>query len=190
MKRQQVLKDGQFGFLMVLPALVVLALIVVFPVLYVCILSLFRSAGASEVWTGLGNYRAILFDDPKFWPYLLNSMKYVVFGVGSAFLVGLIVALSLNAIRRFKGAARVFALWAWAVPPVIASLMWKWLLNDTNGAINSILMALRIVRNPVAWLSLPWGTMLDPLPGPFLDDDPFHHGHPPGGTADHLPRPI
>ena len=75
MKRQQILKDGQFGFLLVLPSLVLLALIVVFPVLYVVILSLFRSAGAGQVWMGLGNYRDILFDDPKFWPYLLNSMK-------------------------------------------------------------------------------------------------------------------
>jgi len=160
MRRQQILKDGQFGFLLVLPSLVLLALIVVFPVLYVVILSLFRSAGAGQVWMGLGNYRDILFDDPKFWPYLLNSMKYIVFGVGSAFIVGLIVALSLNAIRKFKGTARVIALYAWAVPPVIASLMWKWLLNDTNGAINAILMALRIVKNPVAWLSLPYGTMM------------------------------
>jgi multiple sugar transport system permease protein len=158
-RKQQILKDGQFGFLMVLPALVLLGLIVVFPAVYVLVLSLFRDAGATGVWTGLGNYSRLLFKDTKFWPYLLNSMKYVVFGVGSAFVVGLIVALSLNAIRRFKAAARVFALWAWAVPPVIASLMWKWLLNDTNGAINHILMALGLMKNPVAWLSLPWGTM-------------------------------
>jgi multiple sugar transport system permease protein len=158
-RRQQILKDGQFGFLMVFPALVLLALIVVFPAVYVLVLSLFRDSRGAGIWTGLGNYRTILFNDSKFWPYLLNSMKYVVFGVGSAFVVGLIVALSLNAIRKFKGMARVFALWAWAVPPVIASLMWKWLLNDTNGAINHLLMALRLIKNPVAWLSLPWGTM-------------------------------
>jgi multiple sugar transport system permease protein len=159
MRREQFLSDGQFGFFLVLPALVLLALIVVFPAVYVLVLSLFRDQGAAGVWGGLYNYRTILFKDPKFWPYLLNSMKYVVFGVGSAFVVGLIVALSLNAIRKFKGMARVFALWAWAVPPVIASLMWKWLLNDTNGAINHLLMAIGLVKNPVAWLSLPWGTM-------------------------------
>jgi len=160
MRRQQILRDGQFGFLLVFPSLLLLALIVVFPVLYVVVLSLFRSAGSREVWAGLGNYGQILFRDPKFWPYLLNSLKYVGFGVGSAFVVGLVIALSLNVIRRFRGAARVIALYAWAVPPVIASLMWKWLLNDTNGAINTILMSLRIIRNPVAWLSLPTGTML------------------------------
>lgn len=160
MRRQQILKDGQFGFLLVLPSLVLLALIVVFPVGYVIVLSLFRSAAAGEVWTGLGNYREILFEDPRFWPYLLNSLKYVGFGIGSAFVVGLVVALCLNVIRRFQGAARVVALYAWAVPPVVASLMWKWLLNDTNGAINAILLALRVVRSPVPWLSLPAGTML------------------------------
>jgi len=159
-RKQQILKDGQFGFLMVLPALVLLTLIVIFPVVYVLILSLIDDSGATGVWTGLANYRKLLFEDSKFWPYFLNSMKYVVFGVGSAFVVGLMVALSLNAIKKLKGTARMFALWAWAVPPVIASLMWKWLLNDTNGAINYVLMAIGLLKNPVAWLSLPWGTML------------------------------
>jgi ABC-type sugar transport system permease subunit len=156
----QVLKDSHFGFLMVLPALMLLALIVVFPVIYVIVLSLFRETGATSVWVGLGNYGRILFDDPKFWPFLKNSLEYVLFGIGSAFLIGMLVALSLNAINRLKGLSRVMALWAWAVPPVIASLMWKWLLNDTNGAINSLLMHLHLMRSPVPWLSLAHGTML------------------------------
>ncbi len=157
---QQILKDGQFGFLMILPALLLLAVIVIFPVVYVVALSLFDDSGPTSVWAGLGNYGRILFGDPKFWPYLGNSLEYVCLGIGSAFLVGMLVALSLNAINRLKGLSRVLALWAWAVPPVIASLMWKWLLNDTNGAFNSVLMHLHLLRSPVPWLSLEHVTML------------------------------
>jgi multiple sugar transport system permease protein len=156
----QTLKDGQFGFLMVFPALLLLAVIVIFPVVYVIVLSLFRDSGSASTWGGLGNYGRILFEDSKFWPYLKNSLEYVVFGIGSAFIIGMLVALSLNAINKLKGLSRVLALWAWAVPPVIASLMWKWLLNDTNGAINSLLMHLHVLRTPIPWLSLEHGTML------------------------------
>jgi multiple sugar transport system permease protein len=154
------LKDGQFGFLMVFPALLLLAVIVIFPVVYVIVLSLFSDAGALTTWGGLSNYRKILFEDSKFWPFLKNSLEYVVFGIGSAFIIGLLVALSLNAINRLKGLSRVLALWAWAVPPVIASLMWKWLLNDTNGAINALLMHMRVLHSPIPWLSLEHVTML------------------------------
>jgi ABC-type sugar transport system permease subunit len=159
-RKQQILKDGQFGFLLVVPSLLLLAVIVIFPVLHVCTLSLMDDSSGVNVWVGLRNYKRILFEDSKFWGYLLNSIKYVGFGIGSSFVVGLIVALSLNTIRHLRGLARTIALWAWAVPPVIASLMWKWLLNDTNGALNYLLMQAGILKNPVPWLSLPVGTML------------------------------
>jgi multiple sugar transport system permease protein len=84
----------------------------------------------------------------------------MVYGVGSAFIVGLFVAISLNMINHFKDLARTMSLLAWAVPPVIASLMWKWVLNDTNGALNFILMNLGILKQPLAWLSMPNLTML------------------------------
>jgi multiple sugar transport system permease protein len=38
--------------------------------------------------------------------------------------------------------------------------MWKWVLNDTNGALNSILMGLGILRQPIAWLAMPDLTMI------------------------------
>lgn len=154
------LGDGTFGFLLVLPSLLLLGLIVLFPVVYVVGLSLTRESGATNIFAGLSNYRAILFEDARFWPYLANSLKYIVYGVGSAFVVGLAVAMSLNVVRRFKGIARTVALIAWAVPPVIASLMWKWVLNDTNGALNFILMGLGILKQPLAWLSMPNLTMI------------------------------
>jgi multiple sugar transport system permease protein len=156
----QMMKDSRFGFLMILPSLLLLAIIVIFPVIYVVILSLSADVGSGTTWAGLGNYGRILFQDQKFWPYLKNSLEYVVFGIGSAFIIGMIVALSLNLINHFKGLARVLALWAWAVPPVIASLMWKWLLNDTNGALNYILMQVHLMKSPVPWLSLEHVTML------------------------------
>ncbi len=158
--RTTYISDSQFGFLLVLPSLVLLSLIVLFPMIYVLYLAMFSFVRGQQNFVGLANYIDILFRDDKFWMYFYHSMQYVLFGVGSAFLVGLIVALSLNMITRLSGIARTIALLAWAVPPVIASLMWKWLLNDTNGSLNFILMRIGLIRAPVPWLSLPNGTML------------------------------
>ena len=151
--------DSTFGFLLVLPSLLLLATIVVFPIVYVVGLSLTREVAGKNVYSGLRNYIDVLFDDARFWLYLVNSLKYIIFGVGSAFIVGLLVAMSLNLVNKFRGVARTVALIAWAVPPVIASLMWKWVLNDTNGALNFILMSIGLIRQPIAWLSLPNLTM-------------------------------
>ncbi len=154
------IKDRQFGFLLVLPSIILLALIVLFPMAYVLYLSLMMMVSGQTQFVGLLNYINILIYDDKFWMYFSHSIQYVVIGIGSAFVVGLIVAMSLNVITRFKGIARTIALWAWAVPPVIASLMWKWILNDTNGSLNFILMRAGVIHNPIPWLSLPHGTML------------------------------
>ena len=158
--RRRYIKDGQFGFLLVLPSLILLALIVLFPMAYVIYLSLMKMISGKPTFVILNNYLSILIHDEKFWMYFYHSIQYVVIGIGSAFVVGLIVAMSLNVITRFNGIARTIALWAWAVPPVIASLMWKWILNDTNGSLNYILMRVGIISNPIPWLSLPHGTML------------------------------
>lgn len=153
------IKDSKFGFFLVLPSLILLAVIVVFPIIYVVALSMTAEADGVNVWAGLANYKNIFFEDSKFWGYLANSIKYVVYGVGSAFIVGLFVSMSLNIINRFMGLARTISLLAWAVPPVIASLMWKWILNDTNGALNYIFMNMGILKQPIAWLSHPNLTM-------------------------------
>lgn len=154
------MSDAQFGFLLVLPSLVLLALIVLFPMIFVLYLALFKLVKGVPVFIGFLNYFNILFKDEKFWMYLYHSVQYIFLGVGTAFIIGLIVAMSLNIISRFKGFARTIALWAWAVPPVIASLMWKWILNDTNGSLNYILMKFGLINSPIPWLSLPSGTML------------------------------
>jgi len=153
-------KDNTFGFLLIVPALSLLLFLVIFPIGYVIYLSMHDFSSANLVWTGFNNYKEILFADAQFWLYFLHSLEYVFFGIGSAFLTGLLVALSLNTINRFKGFLRTIALWAWAIPPVIASLMWKWILNDTNGVINDLLLKMSLITNPVPWLSLPTVTML------------------------------
>lgn len=154
------MKDSKFGFLLVLPSLILLGIIVIFPIIYVFTLSMTVETNGVNVWKGLENYKRILFEDSKFWPYLLNSIKYMAYGVGSAFIVGLFVSMSLNAINHLKGLARTVSLLAWAVPPVIASLMWKWVLNDTNGALNFILMSMGILKHPIPWLAMPDLTMI------------------------------
>ena len=151
--KNRLIKDSLFGFLLVLPTLILLILLVIFPVGYVISLSFFNYSSGTPFFTGFTNYTELLFHDAHFWLYFVHSLEYVGIAIGAGFIMGLLVALSLNAINRFKGTLRSITLLAWAVPPVIASLMWKWMLNDTNGVINDILFKMHIISQPVAWLA-------------------------------------
>lgn len=141
-----------------LPSLIFLFLLATIPAVYVICLSLTKTDITSSRFVGLKNFVKLFADDSKFYTYLLHSFEYVIVAIGIAFIIALVVALCLNQIRR-AGFLRAASLWAWGIPPVIASLMWKWLLNDTNGAINDILMRIGILSSPVPWLSHGFLTM-------------------------------
>ncbi len=141
-----------------LPSLIFLFLLATIPAVYVICLSLTKTDITSSRFVGLKNFVKLFADDNKFYTYLLHSFEYVIVAIGIAFIIALVVALCLNQIRR-AGFLRAASLWAWGIPPVIASLMWKWLLNDTNGAINDILMRIGILSSPVPWLSHGFLTM-------------------------------
>ncbi|GAK58499.1 carbohydrate ABC transporter membrane protein 1, CUT1 family [Candidatus Vecturithrix granuli] len=153
------LSEAKYGYLLVSPSIILLSLIVVMPVGYVVYLSFCEfDITMTPTFVGLQNYTAILHNS-TFYLYLKHSGEYVLIGIGSAFLGALIIALALNEITRYTGLFRTFNLWPWGIPPVVATLMWKWILNDTNGVLNQILVSAGILRRPVAWLSSPSFTM-------------------------------
>ncbi len=147
------------GFLFVLPSLIFLFLLAVIPAIYVIYLSFTETDIVRSEFVGIKNFVKLFSNDNKFYPYLLHSFEYVAIAISVAFVVALVVALCLNQIRR-AGFLRAASLWAWGIPPVIASLMWKWMLNDVNGAINDILTRIGIINSPVPWLSHGFLTMV------------------------------
>ncbi|HYR57322.1 MAG TPA: sugar ABC transporter permease, partial [Chthoniobacteraceae bacterium] len=61
-------------------------------------------------------------------------------------------ALLLN--REFAGRsfARAAVLVPWALPTAVLALAWVWIFNDQFGVFNDLLLKLRLIRHPVAWL--------------------------------------
>ena len=153
------LSEAKYGYLLVSPTIVLLSMIVVMPAGYVIYLSFFAfDFTMTPTFVGLRNYQDI-FNNSTFYFYLTHSGQYILVGVGSAFLCALIVALALNEITKYTGLFRTFSLWPWGIPPVVATLMWKWILNDSNGVLNQILVSIGLLRQPVAWLASPSFTM-------------------------------
>ncbi|MGE5581299.1 MAG: carbohydrate ABC transporter permease [Bacillota bacterium] len=147
------ISESKYGFLITFPSLLILMVVAVYPMLWVIYLSMMEVNAAMDMrFVGLGNYLTI-FRDPKFYLYLEHSLVYTFGAVAISFTVGLILALCLDKALKYTGFLRTAALWTWAIPPVVASVTWKWIFNDVIGVLNDLLFRLGIIHSPVPWLS-------------------------------------
>jgi multiple sugar transport system permease protein len=123
-------------------------------------LSLFglRQGGA---WIGLDNYLELV-TSPDFHRVLWNTVFWLTLvAVGARIVLGLLLALLLNsevlAKYRLRTVSRVLLLVPWATPPIVAIVIWRWLLDPRLGEINQLLLWLGVIDEPVAFLSeAPW----------------------------------
>jgi multiple sugar transport system permease protein len=106
----------------------------------------------SPEFVGLSNYRAML-DDERFIRSLVNTLYLTVVGVPLGLGLSLLVALALNADVRGRALFRAAVYLPTIVPIVVATYLWRWLLNAQYGYVNRIL-ALVGVDGPT-WLEDP-----------------------------------
>jgi multiple sugar transport system permease protein len=125
-----------------LPCLGYLALMAIFPLGWSLSLSLTKWLGtimARPEWTGLTNYRDILFKDLRFWLDLWFTVRFVSLAVILELGIGLGMAHLLQ--TKFQGQKffRVLFLVPMACPPIAVAFLWKMMLHPDIGVINSAL---------------------------------------------------
>ena len=123
--------------------------------------SLNNLAGAK--WVGLRNYftwvtldsgRTIysgVLVDRGWWNAVWNTLRFAFVSVALETILGMAVALALNANFRGRGIVRAAILVPWAIPTIVSAKMWAWMLNDQFGIINDALLRLGIISEKVAW---------------------------------------
>jgi multiple sugar transport system permease protein len=138
----------------VLPAVLALSLVTIYPVLTVLYLSLHRKLLLFDIteFTGLDNYRFLLADD-RFWNALGNTVYFTATSVSLELLLGLGIALLLNRTFRFKGLVTALVLVPWAIPTVVSAKMWEWMYNSDLGILNHLL------GMQINWLGSPFWAM-------------------------------
>jgi multiple sugar transport system permease protein len=146
-------KHALVGWLLLAPSLVLLGGLVVFPVLYNVWLSLFDKHAFMPVqaFVGLRHYRYFA-SDPEFWTSFYYGSVYAGVTMVLQLGVGVPAALLLNEAFRGRNLLRGFVLFPYMIPTIVAVILWKWLLNDSYGLVNHLLLQAGLVRTPVAWL--------------------------------------
>lgn len=143
-------KESVWGWLFLLPSLVVLALVSVLPILRGVMLSFYEYRGLrSNVFVGLENYVTV-FTLPDFWAVMKNTFVWSFASVVIMAAIGLGFAILLN--REFKGRsiATTLLLLPWTIPFIAVSLNWTLLFNYELGMFNGVLAIFGF--EGVAWL--------------------------------------
>jgi multiple sugar transport system permease protein len=145
------------AFLLLLPAMVVLALALFYPI-GVAIYSSFFDVEILNLdqqrFVGLANY-ARLITAASFWGSLGVTVIYTAVTVAGTYAVGLVSALLLR--RRFRGrvVARAITVMPWAVPQVVAVLVWSWMLDANYGVVNYFLRVTHLIGHNLGWREEP-----------------------------------
>lgn len=137
------------GYLFVLPALLLLALLIAYPVAYTAFLSVTDNQGNL---VGLENFRRILrarATTTAAWNTLIWVAGSIVFQV----VLGVLTAILLNQSFRGRAVVRSVAVIPWVVPGIVAATTWAWMLHTEFGIINYMLTAPGIIDQPVGWLT-------------------------------------
>lgn len=153
-------KRNRLAIAFVAPAVLFLAIFVMYPVFYNIYLS-FTDANllkknTSFVW--LKNYKR-LFSDPMFWKYAYNTLIWTVFSVIGQLALGLAIALVIN--RKMRGGTllRSFLLIPYVIPAVTLALVTKWVLNGDYGIVSLLLQKAGAIAHRQSLLALPKGAM-------------------------------
>ena len=146
------LTDKSFVFLLVLPGLVLLIAVVLYPLIRSLISAFFKESLVvpGMTFVGFANVIDVLKDD---FGRLLNQT--LIFTVGTTalpFVIGIGLALVLN--QRFRGQRflRGAFLIPWLIPGVVVSFLWMWIFDANYGVLNGILQEMHLINEPFAWL--------------------------------------
>ena len=152
--RQQ---DARIAWLLVIPSLVVILGVTLWPILSTLYLSFLNSPtgiNQTQTFVGLQNYLDML-NDQTFWETIGRTLYFTVVSVGLEMLLGLAIAQLIHSHPWGWKFLRFALIIPWAVPTIVNGAMWRWIYSADFGALNGILMQLGLINHYVPWLTLP-----------------------------------
>ncbi|MGC8777355.1 MAG: carbohydrate ABC transporter permease [Candidatus Caldatribacteriaceae bacterium] len=142
------------GYLFILPSLVLLFILVLYPLFLTFLYSLYDMSLTATRYLGWSGYMR-LFHNRMLSLVFRNSLNWTIIVVIFQFLLGMGSALILN--RSFPGRTLVrgLVILPWVMPGVIAGMVWRLIYDPQLGLLNHYLRTLGILAQPLTWLSNP-----------------------------------
>lgn len=155
MKTARFAADRRIAALFVTPALAILVLVALVPIAATFWEALhahdLRLPWLGRPFIGLDNF-AEAAGDPRFRAALLRTLLFAIVTVPIELTLGLALALLMHHTLRGRGLVRALALLPWAVPTVVAALVWRFMFDAQAGIVNAPLAAAGLVGPGFDWL--------------------------------------
>lgn len=145
-------RDSYTGMLMLAPAVLLVAVFVIVPLIFAVVISLTSWPLVGEVkFTGIDNY-VTAFADTVFWGSILYTLGFAVVSTALGITVGYLLAMLVRSNRRGAGLIRTAVFLPYVIG--ITSLSFVALLEfrPDSGALDQLLLNLGITSAPTAWL--------------------------------------
>ena len=155
MKRERIEKitsaqtlTKRFGMGMLTPTLIVLLVMTAYPLLFTLVYSftdynLLRALRNPVEFIAVQNYVDLLTDE-YFQQAIWNTVKFTILAVVFEMLVGFLMALLVNSLRRGQKIMRTLTLLPYLLPTVTVALIWRMMLSPNYGIVNQVLTALNL----------------------------------------------
>jgi ABC-type sugar transport system permease subunit len=139
--------EARLGWALAMPALSIIGLVALFPILWTFWESLhlhdLRMPWLGRPFVGGANYFEAMAD-PRFWSAMAHTAVFVAVTVTIELAVGLILALALDGRSRARGLVRTAILLPWAIPTVVAALVWRFMFESPAGIATAVLARLGV----------------------------------------------
>ena len=159
--------------LLLLPALLLMGLVFVWPMLRYGWLSFHADSvltGLNPVANGGANWIRLL-DAQRFWQDALQTTRFAGASVGLELVLALAIALLLDQRWRGRGVVRALALLPWALPTTMMALGWRWIFNTPYGPLERLAEVVGL--GPLNLLSTPASTWLVTVVADVWKTTPF-----------------
>jgi ABC-type sugar transport system permease subunit len=150
-------QDARIAWLLVLPSLLIILGVMLWPIVYTFILSFFIApTGINQVrtFTGFGNYLSML-QDQAFWDTVQRTLYFTLVSVSLELVLGLAIAQLIHSRPWGWKFLRFSLIIPWAVPTIVNGAMWRWIYSADFGALNGILFQLGLIKHYIPWLTFP-----------------------------------
>lgn len=147
---------GAFKYLMIFPAVLILLLMGIFPLLYALVISFQRLSLSDQItdFQGLYNYARLMADE-RFWKALLHTAIISVVALPIQLVLGLVLAGHFLADRPLKRLFVALLIIPAVISPMVAGSMWRLMFDDRYGPINQIISWVVGERVSILWTIKP-----------------------------------
>ncbi|MBB3612541.1 sugar ABC transporter permease [Rhizobium sp. BK602] len=146
-------RDHRAAWLFLIPIIAVMLAVALWPLartFFFAFTDAYLDNPTAYSMVGIGNFIEVI-QDPGWWIAVKNTLIFTVISVAIETVLGLAIALLVNQAIPGRGLARAAILVPWAIPVVVSTKIWEWMLNDQFGVINKILIELGLIDHGVAW---------------------------------------